>query len=61
MFLRAFNAFQLVLLFSVFPFIIEWVHTSKFYGHTALFWVLIVGYIVGFIGMVICVFDTLDS
>jgi len=56
-----FNAFQLVLLFAAGPFLITYVKDAVFYAHTVLFWVLIVGYIVGFGSMVNLVSDNLDK
>lgn len=46
--MRVFNGFQLMLLFSASPWLITYVKDAPFYAHTVLFWVLIVGYIVGF-------------
>ena len=56
MFMKAFNSFQIVSLFAAGPFLIEWVKNAVFYGHSALFWVLLVGYGIGFIAMCCAVF-----
>lgn len=60
MFLKGFNAFQLVTLFAAAPFGIEWVKNAAFTGHNVLFWVFIVAYIVGFFCMVGSVLNSLD-
>ena len=53
-----FNSFQIVLLFAVAPFAIQYVHTAEFSGHTVLFWTMLVGYIIGFYAMCMCVYST---
>ena len=60
-FLIHFNAFQLVLLFAAGPFVITYVKDAEFYAHGVLFWVLIVGYIIGFGSITSCVADRLDQ
>jgi hypothetical protein len=55
-----FNAFQLVLLFAVGPFIIEYVKDASFYAHAVLFWVLITAYVISFGAMVGAVARALD-
>ncbi len=58
--LKGFNAFQLTTLFAAAPFGIEWVKTAAFYGHSVLFWVLIVAYVIGFFGMCVAVYSAVD-
>lgn len=57
--MRFFNAFQLMLLFAASPFLITYCESASFYAHTALMWVLIVGYIVGFAALVTLVGENL--
>jgi hypothetical protein len=59
--LKAFNAFQLTVLFALAPFGLEWCKGAEFYGHTAAFWVGLVAYIVAFFGMTYAVYDTFDD
>lgn len=53
-----FNSFQITLLFAVAPFAIQYTKTADFYGAATLFWVLLIGYLVGFFGMCVCVYST---
>jgi hypothetical protein len=55
--LKAFNSFQLVSVFALAPFGIQWCSTATFAGAQAAFWVGIVMYVVGFVGMCVCVHD----
>ena len=48
----AFNAFQVVVLFMVLPFIINWLHTGPFTGAGALVWIAVVTYVAMFCFMV---------
>lgn len=57
--MKGFNALQLVTLFSAGPFIIEWLHKATFTGATAAFWIAVVVYVIGYIGMVVSVHDNL--
>lgn len=57
---KAFNSFQLTLLFAGAPWFIEWVNNSTFTGSSVLFWVLIVGYVIGFFGMCVAVYGSVD-
>lgn len=54
-----FNAFQLMCAFAAAPFLITYVKGADFYAHMVLFWVLIVGYIVGFGALTVTVADDL--
>lgn len=56
-----FNAFQLVLLFAAGPFLITYVKDATFYAHSVLFWVLLVGYVIGFGALVTTVADDLKQ
>jgi hypothetical protein len=58
--LKWFNSFQLTTLFAAAPFGIEWVKGAEFYGHSVLFWVLIVAYVVGFFAMTYAVQESFD-
>jgi uncharacterized SAM-binding protein YcdF (DUF218 family) len=49
---RYFNAFQLVILFACFPFIINWLHKGTFVGSYPLMWVAIAAYVIEFIFLV---------
>jgi hypothetical protein len=57
--MKHFNAFQLVGLFAAGPFLVQFVSNADFYAHMVLFWVLLVGYIVGFGSLVAVVGDAL--
>lgn len=57
---KAFNSFQLTTLFAAAPWAIEWVKTATFTGSSVLFWVLIVAYVVGFVGMCCAVYSAVD-
>lgn len=57
--MRGFNAFQLVSLFAAGPFLIEYTKSAEFYAHNVLFWVLLVGYIIGFGALTMVVADSL--
>lgn len=59
--MEIFNAFQLVLLFAAGPFLITFTKDAVFYAHSVLFWVLLVGYIIGFAGMVGVVAEKLSK
>jgi hypothetical protein len=56
-----FNAFQLVLLFAAGPFLITYTKDAGFYAHGVLFWVLLVGYIIGFAAMTGVVAQSLEK
>lgn len=60
-FMKAFNALQLTVLFAVWPFLCAWVKTATFYASGAVFWILIVAYVIGFIMMIIAVYSALDG
>ena len=53
--MRVFNAFQIVTLFSAWPFGIWWLSDAPFRGAGVLFWVAIVSYVVAFSFHVACV------
>lgn len=57
---RLFNALQLTVLFAVWPFLTMWVKDATFTGNTAVFWIMLIGYVIGFAGMVFCVYDSMD-
>lgn len=59
--MKIFNSIQLVVLFAISPFIIQWVHNADFYAHVVIQWILIVGYVFGFGGMVYAVYENFDS
>lgn len=59
--LRAFNAFQLVALFSGLPFLISWIGTDPFPYSVAAFWASIVVYVVAFIALVVAVTEFFDK
>lgn len=61
MFIKGFNALQLTTLFAAFPWLMEMVKSADFYAHNVLFWIMIVAYVIGFIGMVCAVFSTMDN
>jgi hypothetical protein len=54
-----FNAFQLTILLSAWPFIIGWLKTEPFAYSGALVWVAIVAYIVNFVFNVCAVSESL--
>lgn len=56
-----FNAFQLVALFAAGPFLITYVKDAEFYAHTALFWLLVATYLVGFANLVAVVGEQLEK
>ena len=56
-----FNAFQLVSLFAAGPFLITYVKGADFYAHMVLFWVLVIGYIIGFGALTTVVGDDLGK
>lgn len=60
MFIRGFNALQLTTLFAVWPFLCLWVKDATFTGNGAVFWIMIIGYVIGFAGMVVSVYDLMD-
>jgi hypothetical protein len=56
-----FNGLQMVLLFAAGPFLITYVKDASFYAHTPLFWVLVVGYLIGFGGLTVLVAENLHK
>ena len=48
----AFNAFQIVILFSCLPFIISWLWAATFTGALAFVWIAIITYVVLFCCMI---------
>lgn len=59
--MKFFNSIQLTLLFCVFPYGIQWVYNSNFYGSSVLFWILVLGYIASFFGIVYAVYSSFDD
>jgi hypothetical protein len=59
--LRAFNAFQIVALFSAMPYLIGWLGTSPFPYSLAAMWTSVVVYVVLFIVHVMSLSDTLGN
>lgn len=59
--MRLFNSFQITVLFSLLPFITQWVSEATFRGHDAAFWALIVAYIVSFGFNVAAWWDFMDG
>lgn len=59
--MRYFNSFQLMSLFTAAPFLVTWCKDADFYGHTALTWVLIAGFVVGFGSLTVLVADNIDK
>lgn len=57
--MRIFNSIQLTVLFAIYPFVANWVKDAAFYGHTVLFWVLVVGYVFSFWGIAYAVHEAL--
>lgn len=53
--MRIFNAVQIVVLYSLYPFLVQWLYTADFYAVKAAFWVALLGYIASFGGMVYAV------
>ncbi len=47
--MRIFNAFQIVVLFAIMPFLIAWLPTQEFPCSKALYYVAFVVYLIGFI------------
>lgn len=47
--MKAFNSFQIVTLFAVLPYIIEWLHRRPFDYSGAVFWLSIVVYAILYI------------
>jgi hypothetical protein len=60
MFIKGFNALQLTTIFAAWPFAMQWVHDGSFYAHSILFWIMAVAYCIGFLGMVLTVYDKFD-
>ena len=56
-----FNAFQIVIAFVAWPFLIQWLNEATFRGAGAAFWAAIVCYVVAFFCMVASVAHSLDS
>lgn len=46
--MKIFNAFQLMLIFAVAPFLITYCKDATFYAHAVITWVLISAYLTGF-------------
>ncbi len=61
MFVKGFNALQLTALFSVFPFLLDWVRSASFYGASPIFWIGVIVYFIGFCGMVVAVLNSIDG
>ncbi len=59
--MRLFNAFQLVVLFVVWPWIIQWLHSAGFAGHSALFYAASAAYVVHFGFMVFFVHEAISE
>jgi len=59
--MKVFNSFQAVVLFALWPFIVQWLRGAEFAGHTAAFWAAIAAYIAGFVAMVVAVRVAIDS
>lgn len=58
--LRVFNSFQLVCAFSSGPLLIQWLSEAEFRGSGVAFWVSVVAYTVGFIGMIHAVHEDIS-
>lgn len=58
--MRLFNSIQLTVLFCIYPFICQWVKSTSFYAHNILFWILVIGYVLSFIGMAYAVYEALE-
>ena len=59
--MRAFNAFQITAAFVAWPFLVAWLHVAEFRGAAVAFWAALVCYVVAFIGMVLCVYNTISE
>jgi len=59
--MKLFNSIQLVVLFMIYPFVLQWVLGCIFYGATVLFWALVIGYIFSGIGMVVAVYESFET
>ena len=59
MFMKGFNSLQLTVLFAAWPFLCEWVKTATFAMSGPLFWIMCIAYVIGFVGMVMAVYDTI--
>lgn len=57
--MRTFNAFQIVALFSAFPYLIQWLITKPFENAEAAYWAAIVAYVVSFLFLVGSVRDSM--
>ena len=59
--MRTFNSIQMVVLFALWPFIAQWVKTSTFVMSSTVFWIMVVAYFIGFIGMIFAVRIAIDK
>jgi len=59
--MKLFNAFQIVILLAIFPYIIGWLKAEPFAYSAPLAWVCIVAYLIEFGMVIFCVHDTLDG
>ena len=59
--MKLFNSIQLVVLFMIYPFVLQWVLGAAFYGSLVLFWALVVGYVFSAWGMIFAVYESFDK
>jgi len=59
--MKLFNSIQLTLLFALMPFLCQWVQGANFYAHSIVFWVLVLGYVASFGGIVYAVHTSFDD
>ncbi len=59
--MKLFNAFQAVLMFVAWPFLVQWLNQQDFSGASAAFYGACALYVVGFVIMTVCVRHAMDS
>ncbi len=59
--MRTFNAVQMVVLFALWPFLAQWINDASFIASGIVFWIMIIAYLIGFIGLIIAVRIAIDK
>lgn len=59
--LKAFNAFQMTVLFSAMPFLLMWLSKADFQWAQVAFWLSMIVYLVMFCGAVVCAFIAIEG